>query len=254
MTTHDANHLLQKAYVFTQRDFAENCEGRLSERQVASLRAGRFGARIAAVLFIVVMLGTVALVVGSSIKSTLDVSPLVMVSLVFVVTVSIAVSLFLSLKYVRPLHSRAVKTAVGLATDFVADVERNTFRLRIGDTTLRISSAEQLCAFLPDMEYRVHYLPGAMPLILSAATADAAAIGSSDRLAANSINTHAHAFKRSILMAVLIAILALAIPALAIFGDLLPAKVRQWGWLALVFFSIIPVVVMLWSRWFRHRD
>jgi membrane protein implicated in regulation of membrane protease activity len=254
MSTNKANQLLRSAYVFTCADFEANREGRLSERQVASLRAGRFGARIAAALFVVVMLGTVALIVASSMKSKLDVSTSMLVVLTMAVIALIAGSLFLSLKYVKTLHSRSVHIAIGCATNFIADVDRNVFRVKVGDTTLRVSSVEQLNAFLPHIEYQVHYLPGAMPLILSAATTNVATSVCGSATTVNKDEVHPHALKRGVLIAILIATLALAIPAFAIFSDVVPREVRRWVWAALVVLSIVPIVVMLWSRWFPRRD
>jgi hypothetical protein len=249
----DANQLLQAAFVFQPADLRANRSGQISQRQLARLRAGRTGMRLAMAVFVLVMLGTLGIIALSTMQiggpagsndTTMTVGILGAVVLVVIV-----IGWLSSRGYMAAARSRQISVAKGTASIVSQNAAQNSIKIKIGATTLRLLTLEQLSAFQPGAEYRVYYLAGPVPTILSAEVvgsealaADEPAEPASDEAQQAEMQT----FRRGYLLVVLIGVLALAIPAVAVLGSSLPPGLRSLLLLGLGILAIGFVPFALW--------
>jgi hypothetical protein len=168
---------LRKMFAFEEFDVRANRAGRMSRRQEALLQVAGRNVRLGFFVFAVVLLGSVAFVgflaiqAGGSSPSDLLADPGMLTALGVVVAVAVAVigiGAVLTQRYTSNLSARQFSVARGEAR--VAHNAAGNWQIRIGVTRLRLPSEDHLQAFRPGVEYRVFYLPGAMPMILSAET------------------------------------------------------------------------------------
>lgn len=159
--------------MFHASDLRANRGGQLSGRQQAMLRAARSNSNMAMLLFVLVMSGTGAALAFSTVTSTGrtpsgELSNDAVVSLLVVLVVVLAVIIIgylLSRNYMATLSKKQINVAKGKAS--VASNTENNWQMKIGSTKLRIPSLGQMAAFEPPAEYRVYYIPGPVPIILS---------------------------------------------------------------------------------------
>jgi len=109
----------------------------------------------------------------------------------------------------------------------------------------KVLTQEQLEAFQPGVEYRVYYLPGPAPTILSAEV-----VGSAwPEEAGEAEDTHApdvvvQMQQRARLIPVVLGVLALGIPIVAFAASALPASQRAVVWVALL---AVAVGFVVWA-------
>jgi hypothetical protein len=136
------------------------------------------------------------------------------------------------------------------------NVAQNNIKIKIGATTLRVLTLEQLSAFQPGTEYRVYYLAGPVPTILSAEVVGSEALTDGlDEPALEADAAHQaqmQTFKRGYAIVIVIGVLALAIPAAILLAPSLPVGLRGIVWVALGVVAIGFVPFALW--WLRPRQ
>ncbi|HET9224430.1 MAG TPA: hypothetical protein VFO07_18095 [Roseiflexaceae bacterium] len=258
----DSNQLLRAAFVFQPADLRANRSGQISQRQAARLRAGSIGMRLGMAMFVVVMLGTLGIVALSTMQmggppGTNDTA---MTTGIFgaVVLVVIVIGWLSSRKYMAAAHSRQINVAKGPAAIVAQNPAQNDIKIKIGATTLRLLTMGQLSAFQPGAEYRVYYLAGPVPTILSAEVVGSEALAAAESgepalQDAAAQQAEMQTFRRGYALVVLIGILALAIPAVTVLGSGLPAGLRSMLLVALVILAIAIVPAGLWLLRSRQR-
>jgi hypothetical protein len=254
VTTSGADRALREAFQFEGADLVANRAARLSSRQTALLRAGRIGMRLSLAVFAGVMLGSVDLVAFFNWRlqtpggwsSGLGVPAAI-------AAVVIAGGYLLSRRHLATARSQQVRVAQG-PVEVLSDAADDC-RVRIGATPLRLPSVAHLLAFQAETEYRVYYLPGSRPIVLSAETlwGKAAAphhttatddgMATADRLAV---------FRRAYLIVALLGVLALGIPVAGVLLGSFPPGLRPVAWIGLLAVSIGFVWLSL--AWLRPRD
>lgn len=168
----DPNRLLQAAFLFSAEEVLANRQGKFSERQQARQRAAGTNLWLAAGVFVLVMLGSLGVILIMNLPSgattNLQEENTALVVVAAVIVLVIMVGLGLSLRYMPIARVKRVSVAEGKARWGRADADRANFELRIGTTKLRLLTVEQLGAFIEGEEYRVYFLKGPVPTILSA--------------------------------------------------------------------------------------
>jgi hypothetical protein len=256
---HDPNQLLRAAFVFQPADLRANRSGQISQRQTARLRAGSIGMRLGMAVFVVVMLGTLGIIALSTMQmgAASGSSDTVMTVGVLgaVVLVVIVIGWLSSRKYMTAARSRQINVAKGPAAIVSQNAAQSDIKIKIGSTALRLLTLEQLAAFQPGAEYRVYYLAGPVPTILSAEVVGSEALAAEEPALEADIAQQAEmqTFKRGYALVILIGILALAIPAVAVLGSSLPAGLRNTLLIVLSIVAIAIVPVGLWLLRSRQR-
>jgi hypothetical protein len=128
-------------------------------------------------------------------------------------------------------RSRQIRVAAGPA-EVVPD------GLRIGSTRLRLAGEEQLGAFTPGAEYRVYYLAGPAPIVLSAEAAGAGAASDTEEAAPSGADRHLAVIRRGYVVVVLIGVLALVVPIAGIAAGRLSPGLQALVWIALLAVAI----------------
>jgi hypothetical protein len=253
---HDPNQLLRAAFVFQPADLRANRGGQISQRQTARLRAGSIGMRLGMAVFVVVMLGTLGIIALSSMQmggATGSSDTVMTVGILgAVVLVVIVIGWLSSRRYMAAARSRQINVARGPAAIVSQNAAQSDIKIKIGATTLRLLTLEQLAAFQPGAEYRVYYLAGPVPTILSAEVVGSEALAA-DEPEEPALEAEMQTFKRGYALVILIGILALAIPAVAVLGSSLPAGLRNALLIALSILAIAIVPVGLWLLRSRQR-
>jgi membrane protein implicated in regulation of membrane protease activity len=257
---HDLNQPLRAAFLFQPADLRANRAGQISQRQTARLRAGSIGMRLGMAVFVLVMLGTLAIIALSTLQMGGGSSDaLVTVGVLgAVVLVVIVIGWLTSRGYMAAARSRQINVARGPAAVVAENVAQNNIKIKIGTTTLRLLTLEQLSAFQPGSEYRVYYLAGPVPTILSAEVVGSQALADGPDEPALEDGAMQQAemqtFKRGYAIVIVIGILALAIPAVGILGSSLPAGLRSIIWVILVGLAVGIVPLALWWLGSRQRQ
>jgi hypothetical protein len=153
-------------------------------------------------------------------------------------------------------HTRRISVARGPAEVVSADSRNRTIRIAVGATVLRLAAEEQLLAFQPQTEYRVFYLAGPVPIILSAEVDTGEPPGeeapaepeTGEQIAQDS---QVQVIRRGYLIVVLIGVLALAIPVVGILASSLPGALRGAVWLVLLVLAVGFVLFAVW--WLSPR-
>jgi hypothetical protein len=174
----DLNRRLQDMFAFKEFDVRANRAGRMSQRQRALLQAAGRNVTLSFVLFTFIMLGSLGFIAfmlvqsGSASPAQLLSDPDSLTTLMAasaVVILVIGIGAVISRRYVANLGAKHFSVARGAAA--VASKAEGNWQIRIGVTRLRMPTEEHMRAFQPGTEYRVYYLPGAMPMVLSAEVA-----------------------------------------------------------------------------------
>jgi hypothetical protein len=141
--------------------------------------------------------------------------------------------------YMGAARSRRVLVAAGAAVDDGDD------HVRIGPTRLRLPGEEQRGAFTPGSDYRVYYLAGPVPIVLSA---EAVGAGFAPDVAEpeGSVTDEMAVFRRGYVIVVLLGILAVGIPIAGIAAGRLPGGLSAVVWIGLF-------VVAIGFAWFAVR-
>jgi hypothetical protein len=158
-----ADAALEAAFAFTAPDREANRQGRLTKVQEARLRSASAGARLGLAVFALATLGSVGAVLLTGLSDSLPQASPGAAVVALAGVLAVAVGTAVSLPYVGALRGRRVAVAEG-----TAQPGRREDAVRIGVTELRLPSQEQRDAFLPGEPYRVFFLPGPVPLVLSA--------------------------------------------------------------------------------------
>jgi len=125
-------------------------------------------------IFVVVMLCTIGIVAFAALQSSTFGGPgnrdmlISMAGIAVGVGVVILIGFLTSWRYMRTTLSKQVSVAEGSAAFGKVRAEAAHFEIKIGATKLRLLTEEQQTAFQPGIEYRVFYLAGPAPTILSA--------------------------------------------------------------------------------------
>jgi hypothetical protein len=253
------NQVLQQTFLFHLADLRANQGGRLSPRQQARLRAASANMRLAMSVFIVVMLGTVALVgllstqsgAGFSLPTQESLPGLAAVGAVVVVV--IVIGWLTSRKHMSAVRSKQIGVAKGEMQVGKVRPEEARFEVKIGATKLRLLTREQLQAFQPGVEYRVYYLPGPAPTILSAEVVGSEWPEEAETMEESSAaDVVVQMQRRARLILVVLGGLALGIPAVVFATSTSEGGIRSEMWAALL---VVAVGFVIWAvgRLSYHR-
>ena len=168
------NAKLRETFYFSSRDLLANRAGKLSERQRARQSAAGVSLKVGIAFFVVVMLGSLGIIFffssatganeGASRFDTLVGGGVV----VGVTALILIVSLFSSRKHLAATKEKQIQKAEGEAAKGKVRADAAHFEVKIGRTKIRLVTQEQLDTFQMGESYRVHFLPGPIPTILSA--------------------------------------------------------------------------------------
>jgi hypothetical protein len=238
----DLNQRLQSTFLFSGADLRANRSGRLSPRQQNRLRAAGGSQRLALAVFVVVMAGTLAVILFgallSSSRSGLEPGTLVLPLAIIAAVIGgvILIGLLTSRRYMLGAQIKQMVMAQGPAAVGRVRSEAAQFEIRIGAAKIRLLTQEQLEAFQPAVEYRVFYLPGPAPMVLSAEVIGTEAEAEVDAQDEPPVEQDAvikmQRQARSIL--IVLAALVLGIPLLGFAASALPAGLRWAVWVALL--------------------
>ena len=236
----DGDRALRLAFRFDAADLAANRSGRLSPRQAALLRAGRLGMRLSLAVFAIVMLGTVGLVAFFNWRLETPGGPSSGVGVAAAVAGTvILIGWMLSRRHMAAARSHQLRVAHG-PVDIVSDA-LDDCRIRVGAAVLRVPSVEQLEAFRPGTEYRVHYLEAPVPIVLSAESLSGGLetpdpVDEADERA--TAGDQVGVVRRGYVVVVLLGVLALGIPLAGVLVGDLPARLRPFAWMGLLAVAI----------------
>ncbi len=168
------NQVLRETYHFSTSDLLANRQGRLSARQQARQQAIASGIKLSASSFGVVLLGTIGLFVlfsfGSGTTTSLNdpdfLIPIAMVGVIF--TVILIASYFSLRKQIAATLSKTIQVAEGEIQHGQMHPNSARFEIKVGGHTIRLLTPFQLEAFKVGSAYRIYYLKGSTPTILSA--------------------------------------------------------------------------------------
>lgn len=167
------NQKLREMFFFSSRDLLANRAGQLSARQTARQGAAGVSIRYGIVFFVIVMLGSLGVIAffssatganeGAARSDTLITGGIV----VGVVALILVISLFSSRKHLAATRAKHIQKAEGEAQHGKIRADAAHFEIKIGRAKIRLLTQEQLEAFKVGERYRLYYLPGPTPTILS---------------------------------------------------------------------------------------
>jgi protein-S-isoprenylcysteine O-methyltransferase Ste14 len=167
------NRKLRETFFFSSRDLLANRAGQLSARQQARQGAAGISIKYGIVFFVIVMLGSLGVIAffssatganeGAARSDTLITGGIV----VGVVALILIVSLFSSRKHLAATRAKLIQKAEGEAQVGKIRADAAHFEIKIGRTKIRLLTQEQLETFKMGERYRLYYLPGPTPTILS---------------------------------------------------------------------------------------
>ena len=168
------NQRLRQTFLFYSRDLLANRAGQLSERQQARPQAAGVSLRLGMTIFIVIMVGTLGVIAFASLQSGTSQSltdPEMLTTLGIaggVIGLVILLSfLFSGRSYLKAARETKIKVAEGEAQPGKMREDAAHFEIKLGKAKIRLLTLEQLEAFEMGTGYRVYYLPGPIPTILS---------------------------------------------------------------------------------------
>ncbi len=168
----DLNRLLQATFFFSATDLNANRQGKLSSRQQARQRAAGTNMWLAVGVFIFVMIGSLGVILfmnrPAGVTGDLNGNGTTLLVMAAAVGIAILVGVLISLRYMTAAREKQISAAEGTAKWGKIETEQANFELRIGTKKLRLLTEEQLVSFVEGEEYRVYYLNGRVPTILSA--------------------------------------------------------------------------------------
>lgn len=240
------NARLREAFHFDSRDLLANRAGNLSERQKARQSAAGVSLKAGIAGFVTVMLGSLGVIAFLSSASGANAGAsrfdtLVGGGVVIGVTALILViSLFSSRKYLAVAREKKIQKAEGEMRLGKIREDSARFEIKIGKTKLRLVTQEMLDAFQTGESYRLYFLPGPIPTILSAEVlgteAEAEETLEPEGALEDDIILQRHRSARPIM--VVLVILTLGIPLAWYAVSQLPALLRAAGMLALLGVSV----------------
>lgn len=235
------NQTLRETFHFSSRDLLANRAGKLSERQKARQSAAGVSLKVGIAFFVVVMLGSLGIVflfssaTGAN-EGASQFDTLVGAGAVIGVTLLIlVVSLFSSRKHLAATKEKQIQKAEGEASRGKMREDSANFEIKIGRTKIRLLTLGQLEAFQVGESYRVHFLPGPIPVILSAEVIGTEAEAEQYIEPADPIEDDlvVQQHKRARPVVVALAVLALGFPLAALAASYLPESLRCVVWFAL---------------------
>jgi len=246
------NEILRQTFQFSSNDLIANRDGQLSPKQQARQQAAGTSLKMGIAFFILVMLGTFAFFIFTSLFSgtftSLD-DPDTKITLAIVVGVIgfiMAMGYFSSRKHMATTRTKQIQKAEGEAQPGKIRPDAAHFELKIGRAKIRLLTEEQLQAFQAGTAYRVHYLAGPIPTILSAevmGTEEEAAVLMEQEppLEQDSV---LQAQKRARRVVAILAILTLGFPTILLLASNLPGF---WFLLVLVLLFGVGILFVFWA-------
>jgi hypothetical protein len=252
---------LQTVFMFQSTDLQTNRRGKLSQRQQTRLRAGRSSMLIGLWVFIFVMIGTLGFIIFMQHQSSKDynrnVAPLVSAQvaervtsdqwasvIILAAVIGIIIVACIIWFLIQRVRSKTLQISVtkGKAEVISEDPANNNIKIKIGPTTLKLMTLDQLEAFAPGIEYRVFYLAGPRPTVLSAEVVrseevpDLSVLNEQDEVLEQ--NKFMQLQKRGRVLVLMIGLAAAAIPFLGVFASSLPKGWRTFAWITLFVIAI----------------
>lgn len=157
--TDDPDALLREVLRFRPEDLAANRRGHLSPGQRVLLSAGRSAMHLSFAVFATVM---AASALGLGLTLAPENGPAVIWLLPLGALAVVGLGWAISRPYLGA-PARPMTTVTGIVAE-----DPDPAVLRIGTARLRLGAAGVAAAFVPGLRYRVHYLDGPVPLVLSA--------------------------------------------------------------------------------------
>lgn len=171
---HPLNQALREMFHFNSRDLLANRAGQLSARQQArqqalstNLMVG-IGFAVAVLLGSLVVFGYGSLVSGSAAPAGSSDNLVSGIILGGVILLVVIVTILGGLQQVRKARSTQIVKAEGTARRGKTRADAGHFEIKIGESPIRLISEYHRAAFEAGTNYRVFYLPAAIPTILSA--------------------------------------------------------------------------------------
>lgn len=246
------NQILRQIFLFSSTDLLANRGGQLSPRQEARQQAAGTSLKVGIAFFVLIMLGTFAFFIFASLSSgtftSLD-DPDTKITMAIVIAVIgfiIIVGYFSSRKHMATTRTKQIQKAEGEAQPGKIRPDSAQFELKVGRSKIRLLTEEQLQAFQAGTAYRVFYLAGPMPTILSAeviGTEEEAAVLMEQETPLEQ-DSVLHAQKRSRLMVAILGILALGFPTILLLASDLPGI---WFLLLLVALFGVGMLFVSWA-------
>lgn len=177
---------LQKAFIFTAAELADNRAGRLSAAQNARMTKGQKQSRVGMYVMIgivVIFLVVVAVIflpgaLAPQPANSSAIPPWIVVLVILVVALIMFVSFVRTRKGIRSLTG-AVLSVEGIAnpkTSSFGDTNQEgmdtIFRVRVGDLNFPVQGPSQVNAFEKGRRYRAYYLKSTVPVLISAEPLD----------------------------------------------------------------------------------
>lgn len=168
------NQILRETFRFSGRDLLANRAGRLSPRQEARQQSLGSSLKVGLAFFLVVMLGSAALAAffsnstGSFVGFDHPDTQISLSILAVVVGVTLVASIFSWRKQYAAAKSGLLQKAEGEVSLGKIKPNSASFEIKVGRAKIRLLTEEQLQAFQIGTAYRVFYIPGPIPKILSA--------------------------------------------------------------------------------------
>jgi hypothetical protein len=204
--------------------------------------------RLSLAVFALVTLGTVSVVAFANRElsgSALGGNDRLATGIIAAVVVAVvALGYWQARFYMGAARSRRIQMATGPAA-----VTDDDDHVRIGPTRLRLAGEEQRGAFAPGSEYRVYYLAGPVPIVLSAQAVGVDPAPDADE-AVPSVADETVVFKRGYVIVLLLGALAVGIPLAGIAAGRLPPGLSAVAWIGLLALAI----GFAWFavRWLTH--
>ncbi|MEO8528068.1 MAG: hypothetical protein ABI435_03225 [Pseudolysinimonas sp.] len=175
---------LRATWGFTEADLATNRAGKLSPTQQTKMTKAKgqsqvmnlvFGAIFGVILIVIGVIVIPPLLAPQPANSS-AVPPGIIVLVIVVVAGIMGFSLMRSRRKLNRLDGAVLmtegeaKTKEGEASIGDDALSMSTYRLKVGSVTFPLSTAAQLGVFSDGQRYRVYYVKGTLPIIVSAET------------------------------------------------------------------------------------
>jgi hypothetical protein len=243
------NKTLRETFHFSSRDLLANRAGKLSERQKARQGAMGVSLKVGIGFFVVIMLGSLGIIFLTTYvsganegASRFDVI-ISMGILLGVFALILVISLFASQKHLAA-KEKHIQKAEGEAAHGRIRADSANFEIKIGRTKIRLLTQGQLDSFRVGESYRVHFLPGPIPVILSAEVLGTESEADQYIEPAESIEDDLviQQHKRARPVVIVLAALTLGFPLAMLAASALPESLRCVVWFALLALGIGFVV------------
>jgi hypothetical protein len=236
------NQTLRDTFHFSSRDLLANGAGKLSERQKARQSAAGTSLKVGIAFFVVVMFGTLGIIAffssatGANAGASDFDNMVTTVVLVSVFSLVLIISLFASQKHLAATKEKQIQKAEGEMSHGKIRADSANFEIKIGRTKIRLITQEQLEAFQVGERYRLYFLPGPMPTILSAEVIGTEAEAEQYIEPADSIEDDLviQQQKKARPIVAVIAVLTFIFPLAMFAASVLPESLRCVVWLALL--------------------